>query len=148
LGDPGAGHALQGGADAGGADPGDLAGKVVVEPTSTSSSAKHVNASRASVLAPDGTQVGDSAHRQAGQVGYTTVRRHWEKARKVNAQGETVTIDPGGPLAEANWAKQRLGRATQALPNGFCGLPVQKTCPHANACFSELVRDHRLLCRT
>jgi integrase len=46
----------------------------------------------------------------------TTVRRHWEKARKVNANGETVTIDPDGPLAEANWAKQRLGRATQALP--------------------------------
>lgn len=38
-----------------------------------------------------------------------------------------------GPLAEAAWAKQRLGRATQALPNGFCGLPVQKACPHANA---------------
>jgi integrase len=66
----------------------------------------------------------------------TTVRRHWEKARKVNAKGETVTIDPGGPLAEANWAKQRLGRATQALPNGFCGLPAVKTCPHANACLT------------
>jgi integrase len=66
----------------------------------------------------------------------TTVRRHWEKARKVNAKGETITIDPNGPLAEANWAKQRLGRATQALPNGFCGLPVQKTCPHANACLT------------
>ena len=66
----------------------------------------------------------------------TTVRRHWENARKVNAKGETVTIDPGGPLAEANWAKQRLGRATQALPNGYCGLPVQKTCPHANACLT------------
>ena len=29
-----------------------------------------------------------------------------------------------------------LGRVTQALPNGFCGLPVQKTCPHANACLT------------
>jgi integrase len=66
----------------------------------------------------------------------TTVRRHWEAARKVNAKGETVIIDPGGPLAEANWAKQRLGRATQALPNGFCGLPAAKTCPHANACLT------------
>jgi integrase len=66
----------------------------------------------------------------------TTVRRHWEKARKVNAKGETVTIDPDGPLAEANWAKQRLGRVTQALPNGFCGLPAVKTCPHANACLT------------
>jgi integrase len=68
----------------------------------------------------------------------TTVRRHWEAARKVNAKGETVIIDPGGPLAEANWAKQRLGRATQALPNGFCGLPAAKTCPHANAPLTEL----------
>jgi integrase len=66
----------------------------------------------------------------------TTVRRHWEKARKVNVKGEDVTIDPGGPLAEANWAKQRLGRATQALPNGYCGLPVQKSCPHANSCLT------------
>ncbi|MCX4597550.1 site-specific integrase [Streptomyces sp. NBC_01549] len=66
----------------------------------------------------------------------TTVRRHWEKARKVNIQGESVTVDPQGPLAEATWAKQRLGRVTQALPNGYCGLPVQKTCPHANACLT------------
>jgi hypothetical protein len=66
----------------------------------------------------------------------TTVRRHWENARKVDAAGETVTIDPDGPLSEANWTMQRLGRATQSLPNGFCGLPVQKTCPHANACLT------------
>jgi site-specific recombinase XerD len=66
----------------------------------------------------------------------TTVRRHWEAARKVNASGQTVTLDPDGPLAEAAWAKQRLGRATQALPNGYCGLPVVQTCPHANACLT------------
>lgn len=66
----------------------------------------------------------------------TTVRRHWEQARKVNAQGETVTLDPDGPLAEAAWAKQRLGRATQALPNGYCGLPAVRSCPHANACLT------------
>jgi len=29
-----------------------------------------------------------------------------------------------------------LGRATQALPNGYCSLPVVKTCPHANACLT------------
>ena len=66
----------------------------------------------------------------------TTVRRHWEAARKVDITGQSVVVDPDGPLAEAAWAKQRLGRATQALPNGFCGLPVQKTCPHANACLT------------
>jgi integrase len=66
----------------------------------------------------------------------TTIRRHWEAARKVNARGDTVTLDPAGPLAEASWAKQRVGRATQALPNGYCGLPVVQTCPHANACLT------------
>lgn len=83
-----------------------------------------------------------------------TVRRHWEAARKVDITGQHVVIDPDGPLGEAAWAKQRLGRATQALPNGFCGLPVRKTCPHANACltcpmflttsdFLPQHRDHR-----
>jgi integrase len=66
----------------------------------------------------------------------TTVRRHWEAARKVNARGETVSLDPAGPLAEAVWAKQQLSRATQALPNGYCQLPVVKTCPHANSCLT------------
>jgi integrase len=66
----------------------------------------------------------------------TTVRRHWEAARKVDISGRHVVIDPAGPLAEAAWAKQRIGRATQALPNGFCGLPVQQACPHANACLT------------
>src|SRR5512144_460563 len=66
----------------------------------------------------------------------TTIRRHWERARKGNVMGQTVTLDPAGPLAEASWAKHRLGRATQALPNGYCALPVVKTCPHANACLT------------
>ena len=66
----------------------------------------------------------------------STVRRHWEQARKVNATGQPVTLDPNSPLAAASWAKQRLGRATQALPNGYCSLPVIKTCPHANACLT------------
>jgi integrase len=66
----------------------------------------------------------------------TTVRRHWEAARKVDISGKSVAIDRDGTLSEAAWAKQRLGRATQALPNGFCGLPVQRACPHANACLT------------
>jgi integrase len=65
-----------------------------------------------------------------------TVRRHWEKAAKVNIKGERVVIDPDGPLAQAQWAKTRYGIATQTLPNGYCGLPVQKSCPHANACLT------------
>jgi integrase len=65
-----------------------------------------------------------------------TVRRHWEAARKVDARGEQVALDPDGPLAEAAWANQRLSRATQALPNGYCALPVRKSCPHADACLT------------
>jgi integrase len=65
-----------------------------------------------------------------------TVREHWEKARKVNAEGQPVQISPGGPLGDAAWAKQQLSRATQALPNGYCQLPLVRTCPHANSCLT------------
>jgi hypothetical protein len=65
-----------------------------------------------------------------------TVRRRWEQARKVNLHGQQVSIDPASPLADATWAKHRVGLATQALPNGYCGLPIQQTCPHANACLT------------
>jgi len=49
-----------------------------------------------------------------------------------------VVIDPDGPLAQAQWAKTRYGIATQTLPHGYCGLPVQQSCPHANALLTEL----------
>jgi hypothetical protein len=65
-----------------------------------------------------------------------TVRRRWEQATKVNTKGERITLDPDGPLSQAQWAKTRYGIATQTLSNGYCGLPVQKSCPHANACFT------------
>jgi hypothetical protein len=65
-----------------------------------------------------------------------TVREHWEKARKVDAAGQPVQISPDGPLGDAAWAKQQLSRATQALPNGHCQLPLVKTCPHANSCLT------------
>jgi len=29
-----------------------------------------------------------------------------------------------------------LARAKMALPNGYCGLPLQKSCPHANLCLT------------
>lgn len=70
------------------------------------------------------------------RISDTTIRRHWEAARKVNASGELVSIDPDGPLTEAAWSKLRLGKATQALTDGYCSLPVQKSCPHANACLT------------
>jgi integrase len=65
----------------------------------------------------------------------STVRQHWERARKVNHRGEVLTaVGEDSPLADAAWMKQNLSRATMTLPNGFCGLPLQKKCPHANAC--------------
>jgi hypothetical protein len=72
-----------------------------------------------------------------------TVREHWERARKVNAQGQPVQISPDRPLGDAAWSKQRLSLATQALPNGHCELPMVRTCPHANS-GPDLpdVRDH------
>jgi integrase len=80
-----------------------------------------------------------------------TVREHWERARKVNAQGQPVQISPDGPLGEAAWSKQRLSRATQALPNGYCELPMVRVCPHANSCLTcpmfvttaEFLPEHR-----
>ena len=30
--------------------------------------------------------------------------------------------------------KERIARAEQALPNGYCGLPLVQTCPHPNTC--------------
>jgi hypothetical protein len=48
----------------------------------------------------------------------------------------------GGPFTA--WATvfertsdgHHLSRATQALPNGYCQLPLVKTCPHANSCLT------------
>ncbi len=65
-----------------------------------------------------------------------TVRNHWEKARKVNTSGQPVRISPDGPLGDAAWSKHHLSRATQALPNGYCQLPLVQTCPHANSCLT------------
>ena len=65
----------------------------------------------------------------------TTIRQQWERAQKINIRGEPVdTTD--GPLADAEWMKQHLARAKMALPNGYCSLPLQKSCPHANACLT------------
>ena len=66
----------------------------------------------------------------------TTIREQWERAQKINIHGEPVDTSADGPLADAAWMKQNLSRAKMALPNGYCGLPMQKSCPHANACLT------------
>jgi site-specific recombinase XerD len=55
---------------------------------------------------------------------------------RVNSRGERIALPFDGPLGEAAWMKERISRAKQALPNGYCGLPLVQTCPHPNACLS------------
>lgn len=66
----------------------------------------------------------------------TTIREQWERAQKINIRGEPVEAPHDGPLSDAAWMKHNLARAKMALPNGYCGLPLQKSCPHANACLT------------
>lgn len=66
----------------------------------------------------------------------STIRDQWQRAQKINIRGEPVDLPDDGPLADAAWMKQNLARAKMALPNGYCGLPLQKSCPHANACLT------------
>jgi integrase len=76
------------------------------------------------------------------QIKDQTLRREWERYQhRINVRGEVVPLDPNGPLSDAAWAKENLARAKQTLPNGSCGLPLQQTCPHPNAC---LTCDHFL----
>jgi site-specific recombinase XerD/ferredoxin len=56
--------------------------------------------------------------------------------QRVNIRGERIALPVDGPLEEAAWMKERIARAKQALPNGYCGLPLQQTCPHPNACLT------------
>ena len=55
---------------------------------------------------------------------------------RVNIRGERIALPAEGPLGEAAWMKERIARAKQALPNGYCGLPLVQSCPHPNACLS------------
>jgi integrase len=76
------------------------------------------------------------------QIKDQTLRREWERYQhRINIRGEVVPLDADGPLSDAAWAKENLARAKQTLPNGYCGLPLQQTCPHPNAC---LTCDHFL----
>ena len=71
-----------------------------------------------------------------------TLRREWERyQQRINIRGEVIALDPHGAISDAAWAKENLARAKQTLPNGSCGLPLQQSCPHPNAC---LTCDHFL----
>jgi integrase len=71
------------------------------------------------------------------QINDETVKREltgWQQ--RVNIRGERIALPPDSPLAQAAWMKDHIARAKQALPNGYCGLPLVQTCPHPNACLS------------
>ena len=77
-----------------------------------------------------------------------TLLRKWEQGQqRINIRGEVVPRDVGGELSDAAWAKEQIARAKQTLPNGYCGLPLQQTCPHPNACLtcSAFLTDHTFL---
>jgi hypothetical protein len=66
-----------------------------------------------------------------------TLRREWEAyQQRITIRGEVIHLHPDGPLSDAAWALENLARAKQTLPNGYCGLPLQQTCPHPNACLT------------
>ena len=66
----------------------------------------------------------------------TLKREHEKFSQRVNVHGEVIPLDPAGLISDAAWMKERLQRAKQTLANGYCGLPLQQSCPHPNACLS------------
>ena len=64
------------------------------------------------------------------------MRTEWENAQFVNVRGEAIQMSEG-PAGDAEWMLHRMSHAIQPLPNGACGLPIQQSCPHANACLDN-----------
>ncbi len=65
-----------------------------------------------------------------------TIRAAWSRAQLVDAHGDVVELDDDHPLFEATWVRRGLDRAKQTLPNGYCGMPVNSPCEHANPCLT------------
>ena len=70
--------------------------------------------------------------RMRGETVKQTVKRWHER---VNIRGGRIALPIDSPLERAAWMKERIERAKQALPNGYCGLPLVQSCPR-NACLS------------
>jgi hypothetical protein len=68
----------------------------------------------------------------------TTIRAEFERycQTRVDVQGRLLGFDPEAVTADAEWVKHRLSRASDTLPNGYCGRPPQQDCPHPNACLT------------
>jgi len=68
--------------------------------------------------------------------------RRWHE--RVNICGERIAPPVDGPLQEAAWMKERTARAKQALPNGYCGLPLVQRCPHPCLSCASFLTDGSL----
>ncbi|MDQ1444531.1 MAG: hypothetical protein QOI20_995 [Acidimicrobiaceae bacterium] len=53
---------------------------------------------------------------------------------RVTASGEVVVYQSGAPMTDGLRLKDRLERARQSLPNGYCARPLQTDCIHPNFC--------------
>ena len=65
-----------------------------------------------------------------------TIRDAWAKAQLIDIHGNPVDLDDDHPLADAAWARRGIDRAKQTLPNGYCGMPLNSPCEHANPCLT------------
>jgi integrase len=55
---------------------------------------------------------------------------------RVNIAGQLLPYDTESPATDAEWIKHNLARVADSLPNGYCGRPPQRDCPHPNACLT------------
>jgi len=55
---------------------------------------------------------------------------------RVNIAGQLLAYDTESPATDAEWIKHNLARVADSLPNGYCGRPPQRDCPHPNACLT------------
>lgn len=53
---------------------------------------------------------------------------------RITSSGEVVVYQPDSPLTDGMRLGDRLKRARQTLPNGYCGRPLQTECIHPNFC--------------
>jgi integrase len=56
--------------------------------------------------------------------------------KRVNIAGQALAYDAESPTSDAEWIKHNLARVADSLPNGYCGRPPQRDCPHPNACLT------------
>ncbi len=54
--------------------------------------------------------------------------------QRVTSSGEGVVYQPDSPMGGGMKLTERLKRARQTLPNGYCGRPLQTDCIHPNFC--------------